>query len=105
MRKRGLQLLFGVYLVALLIERHPEMIAVGRVIRRAGNVVAEDLERVVRQILLQINPPQRIGDLDLLRQCVRLSLDVAGHNRHAEGQAVYRAMLRGLVGGWGLQRL
>ncbi len=85
----------------------------------AAEEIATDLPRPLRRdtvrILLDgvlktwwdgdLAKPLPVVELDLLRQSVRLSLDVAGNDLRTEGQAVYRGVLKGLVAGWGMNRL
>src|SRR5579883_282021 len=61
--QRVVQLLDRLRFVALLRKRHAEVIAKGRLVRRPLHQVAENLDGVIGQVLLQVDPAERVRDL------------------------------------------
>jgi hypothetical protein len=67
--------------------------------------------RIVLEAVLQtwwddqrVDPLDTI-DVDRLKSAILLATDLADSRFDAEGQAIYRGVLRGLMGGWRLRRL
>ncbi|MBC7545990.1 MAG: hypothetical protein H7338_24945 [Candidatus Sericytochromatia bacterium] len=55
---------------------------------------------LVRWRQVPLTAPLAAVDLDFCRDCIRLALDIAGPKLDAEGQAVYRSVLTGLLAAW-----
>src|ERR1039457_4400005 len=61
--ERLFELLHRLGSIALLRVSHPQVEAIGRLVRIFGDQLLEDIDGVVRQALLQVDPAESVGDL------------------------------------------